>query len=84
MLLILGFDNLSKPIYIGLTAQIADNKICQVSLGKSGLIREYLPKGCDFRPVSDDEVQAIEDRINNRPRKWLGFKTPNQVFYSIT
>ncbi|SNT70455.1 IS30 family transposase [Psychrobacter sp. LV10R520-6] len=50
----------------------------------NGLIREYLPKGCDFRQVSDDEVQAIEDRINNRPRKRLGFRTPNQVFYSIT
>lgn len=49
----------------------------------NGLIREYLPKGCDFRQVSDDEVQAIEDRINNRPRKRLGFKTPNQIFYSI-
>lgn len=49
----------------------------------NGLIREYLPKGCDFRQVSDDEVQAIEDRINNRPRKRLGFRTPNQVFYNI-
>lgn len=50
----------------------------------NSLIREYLPKGCDFRQVSDEEVQAIEDRINNRPRKRLGFKTHNQVFYSIT
>ncbi|WP_201618096.1 IS30 family transposase [Psychrobacter urativorans] len=50
----------------------------------NGLIREYLPKGCDFRQVSDDEVQAIEDKLNNRPRKRLGFKTPNQVSYSIT
>jgi len=50
----------------------------------NGLIREYLPKGCDFRQVSDDEVQAIEDRLNDRPRKRLGFRTPNQVFYSIT
>ncbi|MEC5211470.1 IS30 family transposase [Psychrobacter sp. PL15] len=49
----------------------------------NGLIREYLPKGCDFRQVSDDEVQAIEDRLNSRPRKRLGFKTPNQVFYNI-
>ena len=49
----------------------------------NGLIREYLPKGCDFRQVSDDEIQAIEDKLNNRPRKRLGFKTPNQVFYNI-
>ncbi|WP_201618091.1 IS30 family transposase [Psychrobacter urativorans] len=49
----------------------------------NGLIREYLPKGCDFRQVSNNEVQDIEDRLNNRPRKRLGFKTPNQVFYDI-
>ena len=50
----------------------------------NGLIREYLPKGCDFRQVSDDHVQNIEDRLNNRPRKRLGFRTPNQGFYSIS
>ena len=49
----------------------------------NGLIREFLPKGCDFRQVCDDEMQAIEDKLNNRPRKRLGFKTPNQVFYNI-
>lgn len=52
-----------------------------------GLVRipmdssEFLPKGCDFRQVSDDEMQDIENKLNNRPRKRLGFKTPNQVFY---
>ena len=49
----------------------------------NGLIREYLPKGCDFRQVSDNEIQDIENKLNNRPRKRLGFKTPNQVFYNI-
>ncbi|NRD71651.1 IS30 family transposase, partial [Psychrobacter okhotskensis] len=45
----------------------------------NGLIREYLPKGCDFRQVSDDEMQDIENKLNNRPRKRLGFKTPMQA-----
>ena len=49
----------------------------------NGLIREYLPKGCDFRQVSDDEMQDIENKLNNRPRKRLGFKTPMQAFYNI-
>lgn len=48
----------------------------------NGLIREYLPKGCDFRQVSDDEMQDIENKLNNRPRKRLGFKTPMQAFYN--
>ena len=49
----------------------------------NGLIREYLPKGCDFRQVSDNEMQDIENKLNNRPRKRLGFKTPMQAFYNI-
>lgn len=44
-----------------------------------GLVREYLPKGTDLSKVTDEEVQAIEDRLNNRPRKSLGYKTPNEV-----
>lgn len=42
----------------------------------NGLIRRYLPKGTDFSMISDQQVQAIEDKLNNRPRKCLGFKTP--------
>ena len=49
----------------------------------NGLIREDLPKGCDFRQVSDNEIQDIENKLNNRPRKRLGFKTPMQAFYNI-
>lgn len=49
----------------------------------NGLIREFLPKGCDFRQVSDQEIQMIENKLNNRPRKRLDFKTPSQVFYNI-
>ncbi len=42
----------------------------------NGLVRWYLPKGTDFRNISDDEIARIESLINNRPRKCLGFKTP--------
>ena len=45
----------------------------------NGLIRQYLPKSMDFKDVTDDEIQAIEDRLNNRPRKILGYKTPMEV-----
>lgn len=45
----------------------------------NGLIRQYLPKSVDFKDVTDDEIQAIEDRLNNRPRKILGYKTPMEV-----
>jgi hypothetical protein len=46
----------------------------------NGLIRQYLPKRCDLGAFSDDEIQAIEDKINQRPRKRLDFRTPQHVF----
>lgn len=46
----------------------------------NGLVRQYIPKSRRLETVSDEELQHIEDRLNNRPRKCLGFKTPNDVF----
>lgn len=48
----------------------------------NGLIREYFPKGTDFANVSDQEVQAVFDAINRRPRKRLGYRTPHEVHHS--
>lgn len=45
----------------------------------NGLIRQFLPKSKRLDNVSDKEVQAIEDNLNNRPRKTLGFLTPLEV-----
>ena len=46
----------------------------------NGLIRQYLPKTRDLSTVTQEEIVMIMERLNNRPRKRLGFKTPNQVF----
>ncbi len=46
----------------------------------NGLIRQYVPKGSDIRILTDEQIQHIMDRLNNRPRKSLGFLTPNEVF----
>ena len=45
----------------------------------NGLIRRFLPKGTDFNNVSLERLKQIQDNLNNRPRKVLGFKTPNQM-----
>jgi len=47
----------------------------------NGLIRQYVPKGSELRSLTARQVQHIMDRLNNRPRKALGFLTPNEVFY---
>lgn len=46
----------------------------------NGLIRQYLPKKTDFRFVDSRMIKKIELNLNDRPRKKLGFKTPNEVF----
>ena len=45
-----------------------------------GLIRRYLPKGTDFNHITTGEINSIEKKLNNRPRKCLNFKTPYEVF----
>lgn len=46
----------------------------------NGLIRQYFPKGTDFNQVTDEQVNHVMDRLNNRPRKTRGYKTPNELF----
>lgn len=45
------------------------------------LIRQYYPKGTSFSIFNDTQLQAVIDKLNNRPRKVLGYKTPNEVFF---
>jgi IS30 family transposase len=49
----------------------------------NGLIRQYFPKDCDFSEITDARIQDVQDRLNNRPRKCLGIKTPNQLLFGI-
>ena len=49
----------------------------------NGLIRQYLPKGQDLRGLTQRECTRIAENLNNRPRKRLGFKSPNEVYYSL-
>jgi IS30 family transposase len=46
----------------------------------NGLIRQYFPKGTDFRDVTHHEVREVENLLNNRPRACLGYRTPDEVF----
>jgi IS30 family transposase len=44
----------------------------------NGLLREYLPKGTDLSVYTPAQLQAIEDELNDRPRKRLGYRTPRE------
>jgi IS30 family transposase len=47
----------------------------------NGLVRQYFPKKYEFSRISDSDLQRVEDLLNNRPRKTLGYRTPNEVFF---
>jgi IS30 family transposase len=49
----------------------------------NGLLRRFFPKGTDFDKVTQEEIDWVVDKLNNRPRKCLGFRTPNEVFWEI-
>ena len=49
----------------------------------NGLIRQYIPKGTDFSEVTNKRIKWIENNLNNRPRKRLGYLTPNEKFKQI-
>ena len=47
---------------------------------RNGRIRRYLPKKTSFDDLTDADLQAIVDEINDTPMKLLGYKTPNEVW----
>ena len=47
----------------------------------NGLIRQYFPKKTDFTMITDKQIKEVEDKLNNRPRKTLGYRTPNEVYF---
>jgi transposase, IS30 family len=49
----------------------------------NGLIRQYIPKGTKISSLTDEYIQFIEGRLNNRPRKKHNYKTPNQILDSV-
>lgn len=49
----------------------------------NGLIRQYLPKGKSMADITQHECNAIAKKLNRRPRKLLGFKTPEQCYASV-
>lgn len=75
-------DRLEK--HLGIKLYYADPG-CPYQRGSNentnGLIRQYFPKGTDFRDISHHEVRRVEKLLNDRPRACLGFRTPAEVFF---
>ena len=46
----------------------------------NGLIRQFFPKKTDFRQITQKDIDRVTNLLNNRPRKTLKYRTPNEVF----
>ena len=53
-----------------------------VNENTNGLIRQYFPKGRELTAVKKVEIEHAMNRLNHRPRKTLGFRTPYEVFFN--
>jgi IS30 family transposase len=50
----------------------------------NGLLRQYFPKGMSLLEVTKEQVFKAVHKLNSRPRKCLGYKTPYEVFEDLT
>lgn len=79
-----GFKELEKAT--GLTVYFADPYASWqrgANENGNGLLRQYFPKGCDFRKIAKEQIQTAVHRLNHRPRKCLDYRTPHEVFNLI-
>ncbi len=49
----------------------------------NGLVRQYFPKKSEFSKITDRQLNKVVERLNHRPRKTLGYQTPNEVFFKL-
>ena len=78
-----AFANVSKKLLVFLQPSIQRYWEKGTVENRNGLVRRFFPKRSNFYMIQDHAIQLVEDWINNRPMKCLGFKTPNQVFASL-
>jgi IS30 family transposase len=73
-------EQLHTAVYFAHPYHAWERGLCE---NTNGLIRQYFPKGLGFERITDNQIQMVMNRLNNRPRKTLGYKTPNEVFFEI-
>ena len=47
------------------------------------LIRYYLPRNTDLSKLTDRDIYEIQEKLNNRPRKCLGYLSPNEIIHKV-
>ena len=72
---------LQCPIYFADPGNPGQRGTCENTIG---IIRQYIPKGTSGRHLSINQIHRIADKLNHRPRKCLGYRTPYEVFFNLT
>ena len=49
----------------------------------NGLIRQFFPKGTNFRKISRHQIKTVQTMLNSRPRKVLNWRTPSEIFHGL-
>ena len=52
-------------------------------VASNGLLRQYFPKSTDLSLHSAADLRTVADILNNRPRKRLGYRTPNEAMTTL-
>jgi IS30 family transposase len=71
-------EHLKTKVYFAHPYHAWERGLCE---NTNGLIRQYFPKTMSFETITEEHIQVAMNRLNNRPRKTLGYKTPNEVFF---
>lgn len=74
-------EQLRCAIYFADPGRPSQRGTCENTIG---LIRQYIPKGSSGHQLSAHELQHIVNKLNHRPRKCLGFRTPHEVLCGVT
>jgi len=78
-----NYNHIKLKIFLGMNTYFCDPN-CPWQKGSNenhnGVLRRYIPKKPDLTTVSQTELDAIIQEINDRPRKCLGYETPSEVF----
>ena len=49
----------------------------------NGLLRQYFPKGMELTGITEEQAQRAVERLNHRPHKVLGFRSPHEVSFGV-
>jgi len=54
--------------------------LCRANENLNGLVRQYFSKSSSFEQVTQQRVDEVTEKLNQRPRKRFGYRSPNEVF----